>query len=85
MSKALQQKTMGWDKLIHLSIFSILGFFAQSAISLFALLYTAILAALTEVLQKFVPGRTPDILDFSTNIIGMIIGTSLWELVCRRS
>jgi VanZ family protein len=85
MSEKLQQKTTGWDKLIHLSIYGVLGFFAQAAISLWALLYTGVIAALTEVLQKFIPGRTPDIVDFSSNIIGIIIGTSLWELVKRRS
>jgi VanZ family protein len=78
MSKALQQKTVG-------SVFGVLGFVTQMAISLWSLLYTGILAVLTEVLQKFIPGRFPDILDFSTNMIGIIIGTSLWELVRRRS
>jgi len=85
MSKALQQKTVGWDKLIHFSVFGVLGFVTQMAISLWSLLYTGILAVLTEVLQKFIPGRFPDVLDFSTNMIGIIIGTSLWELVRRRS
>jgi glycopeptide antibiotics resistance protein len=85
MSKNMQQKTLGWDKFIHFSVFGILGFFAQMAISLWSLLYTGILAVLTEVLQKFIPGRFPDVLDFSTNMIGIIIGTSLWELVRRRS
>jgi len=80
----VQQKTVKWDKLIHFSGFSVLGFFAQSALSMFALLYTAVLAVLTELLQKFIPTRTPDILDFSTNILGIVIGTSFWELVRKR-
>lgn len=85
MPQNWQQKSTGWDKLIHFSVFGVLGFFAQSAISLLAILYTGILAVLTEVLQKFIPGRTADIVDFSSNMMGVIIGTSLWELVRRRS
>ena len=85
MSEKWQQKTTGWDKLIHLSIYGVLGFFAQAAISLWALLYTTILAVLTELLQNFIPGRAPDIVDFSSNMVGIIIGTSLWELVRRRT
>lgn len=80
----LQHQTSKWDKLIHFSIYAVLGFFAQSALSIFALLYTTILAVLTELLQKFIPGRTPDIVDFSTNLIGIIVGTSLWEVVRKR-
>jgi hypothetical protein len=80
-----QGKTSGWDKLIHISIFGVLGFFAQAVVSVFALLYTGLLAVLTELMQKFIPGRTPDIVDFSSNMIGAIIGTSFWELVRRRS
>lgn len=85
MSQAWQQKATGWDKLIHFSVFGVLGFFTQMAISIWSLLYTGILAVLTEVLQKFIPGRYPDILDFSTNMIGIIIGTSFWELVRKRT
>jgi VanZ family protein len=82
--KKMQNKTGRWDKLIHFSVYGILGFFAQSALSMFALVYTVILAALTELLQKFIPTRSPDIVDFSTNIMGIIVGTSLWELVRKR-
>lgn len=79
-----QHQTPKWDKLIHFSVYGVLGFFAQSALSIFALLYTTILAVLTELLQKFIPGRTPDIVDFSSNLIGIVVGTSLWELVRKR-
>ena len=85
MPMKVQNKTLGWDKLIHFSIFSILGFFTQASLSLLALLYGSVLAIVTELLQKFIPGRAPDIVDFSTNIIGVVIGTSFWELVRRRT
>lgn len=85
LPQQIQNKALAWDKLIHFSIFGLLGFFAQASISLFALLYGLILAIVTEFLQKFIPGRAPDIFDFSTNIIGVVIGTSLWELVRRRT
>jgi VanZ family protein len=83
LPKKIQNKALGWDKLIHFSIFGLLGFFAQASISLFSLLYGGFLATVTELLQKFIPGRAPDIVDFSTNIIGVVIGSSLWELVRR--
>jgi VanZ family protein len=83
--KKIQTRASGWDKFVHFSIFSVLGFFAQAALSLFALLYGALLAVITELLQKFIPGRTPDIADFSTNMMGVIIGTSFWELVRKRT
>lgn len=85
LPQKIQNKALGWDKLIHFSIFGILGFFAQASISLFALLYGLFLAIVTEFLQKFIPGRMPDIVDFSTNMMGIIIGTSLWELVRKRT
>ncbi|MEO0077273.1 MAG: VanZ family protein [candidate division WOR-3 bacterium] len=78
------QKATNWDKVIHFSVFGILGFFAQASISLWALPYTTTLAILTEVLQKFIPSRMPDITDFSFNLIGIIIGSSLWELMRKR-
>jgi VanZ family protein len=81
----MQMRTYRWDKVIHFSLFNILGFFAQAVLSVFALLYGTILAVITELLQKFIPGRAPDIVDFSSNMMGMIIGTSFWELIRRRT
>ncbi|MCX8015516.1 MAG: VanZ family protein [candidate division WOR-3 bacterium] len=78
------QQSKGWDKFVHFSVFGILGFFAQASISLWSLLYTSVLAGLTEIMQKFIPNRVPDITDFSFNLIGMVIGSSLWELVRKR-
>ncbi len=84
LPKRMQLQTNRWDKAIHFSLFSILGFFAQAVLSIFALLYTTILAIVTEILQKFIPGRVPDIADFGSNMMGIIIGTSFWELVKKR-
>ncbi|MBS4015648.1 MAG: VanZ family protein [Candidatus Latescibacteria bacterium] len=84
LPKRMQLQTHRWDKAIHFSLFSILGFFAQAVLSIFALFYGTILAIVTEVLQKFIPGRVPDVVDFGSNIMGLIIGTSFWELVKKR-
>jgi VanZ family protein len=84
LPKKMQYQTDKWDKVIHFSLFSVLGFFAQAALSIFALLYGTLLAVITELLQKFIPGRSPDIVDFSSNMMGIIIGTSFWELVRKR-
>ncbi|MEO0131557.1 MAG: VanZ family protein [candidate division WOR-3 bacterium] len=77
----ITQVSQPWDKLVHFSVFSILGFVAQSVISLFSLLYGLFLSSVTEFLQKFIPGRAPDITDWATNLIGIIIGSSFWELI----
>lgn len=85
LPKKFQYQTYRVDKVIHFSMFMILGFIAQAVLSLFALLYGTILAIITEVLQKFIPGRTPDLIDFGSNMIGIIIGTSFWELIRKRT
>ena len=84
LPKKMPYQTNKWDKAIHFSLFSVLGFFAQAALSIFALFYGTLLAVITELLQKFSPGRVPDIADFGSNMMGIIIGTSFWELIRRR-
>ncbi|MCX7757673.1 MAG: VanZ family protein [candidate division WOR-3 bacterium] len=81
LPRRITQIKYPWDKLTHLSVFGILGFVAQSAISLFSLVYGLFLASFTEFLQRFIPGRMPDFADWITNVIGIIIGSSFWELI----
>lgn len=85
LPKKMQYQTYKWDKAIHFSLFAVLGFIAQAVLSIFALLYGTILAIVTELLQKFIPSRTPDIADFGSNLMGVIIGASFWELVRKRT
>jgi VanZ family protein len=70
-----------WDKLIHFFIFSVLGFIAQNVLALFSLLYGLFLATVTELCQKFIPTRNPDLIDWAVNFLGIVIGSSFWELV----
>lgn len=80
----LQYKSQDWDKLIHFSIYSIWGFIGQSVLSIGALLLGSFLSILTELSQKFIPGRVPEITDFTVNILGLVVGTSFWELIAKR-
>ncbi len=66
----------------HFLAFSVLGFLvAASRPPLPAWAWTAALvayAAGTEALQALVPPRTPSLLDFIENILGIACGTTAW-------
>lgn len=75
----------GWDKVIHFIIYLPLGFLLslpQIASCFFfnfliALGFGSLYGAIIELLQNFVPGRTPSFYDEIANILGVGIGLSL--------
>jgi len=74
---------VGWDKLAHLGVYSILGYLAFRAFRgrklsaamkclIFALL--TLNAALDEYHQRFIPGRSVSVWDLLANCLGLITG-----------
>ncbi|MEO0092581.1 MAG: VanZ family protein [candidate division WOR-3 bacterium] len=83
--RKFQNQPSGWDKLIHFLLYGVWGFIGQSVLSIGALFLGSFLSLLTELSQKFIPGRVPEIADFTVNILGLVVGTSFWELVAKKS
>ncbi|MEI7903338.1 MAG: VanZ family protein [bacterium] len=73
----------GGDKVIHTSLFTVMGLSAQAAAPWVSLLVTAPLAVGLELLQKKIPGRSYDITDMLANIVGMFLGLVSFELSKR--
>lgn len=73
----------GGDKVIHTSLFTVMGIAAQAAAPWVSLLVTAPLAVGLELLQKKIPGRSFDITDMLANIVGMFLGVASFELSKR--
>ncbi|MCX7785315.1 MAG: VanZ family protein [candidate division WOR-3 bacterium] len=82
--RKFQNQSKGWDKMIHFLLYGIWGFIGQSVLSIGALLLGSFLSLLTELVQKFIPSRVPEIADFTINILGLVMGTSFWELIARQ-
>ncbi len=75
----------GGDKIIHTSLFTVMGLAAQAAMPWASLLVTAPLAVGLEVAQKGIPNRTFDYTDMAANIVGMFLGLVAFELSTRLS
>ena len=73
----------GGDKIIHTSLFTVMGLSAQAAAPWVSLLVTAPLAVGLELVQKKIPWRTYDITDMLANIVGMFLGVAAFELSRR--
>jgi VanZ family protein len=73
----------GGDKVIHTSLFTVMGIAAQAAAPWVSVLVTAPLAVGLELVQKKIPGRTYDITDMLANIVGMFLGLAAFELSKR--
>ncbi len=73
----------GGDKVIHTSLFTVMGIAAQAAAPWVSLLVTAPLAVGLELLQQKIPGRSYDITDMLANIVGMFLGVASFELSRR--
>jgi len=73
----------GGDKIIHTSLFTVMGLSAQAAAPWVSLLVTAPLAVGLELVQKRIPGRSYDITDMLANIVGMFLGVASFELSRR--
>lgn len=85
----------GIDKLVHMSEYSVLGFFFAKAWRLHArrvwilVLSTALFGLLVgsadELYQRRVPGRTSDPLDTLADVLGATMGALFWLRWQRRS
>ncbi|MCX6842650.1 MAG: VanZ family protein [candidate division WOR-3 bacterium] len=73
----------GFDKVVHTSLFTVMGISAQAAAPWVSLLVTAPLAVGLELVQKRIPGRSYDITDMLANIVGMFLGVASFELSRR--
>jgi VanZ family protein len=70
----------GFDKVIHTSLFTVMGISAQAAAPWISLLVTGPVAVCLELIQKKIPGRNFDITDMLANITGMFLGLAAFEL-----
>ena len=73
----------GGDKVIHTSLFTVMGISAQAAAPWVSLLVTGPLAVGLELVQKKIPGRSFDTTDMLANIAGMFLGLAAFELSKR--
>jgi VanZ family protein len=75
----------GGDKIIHTTLFTVMGLSAQAAAPWISLLVTAPFAVGLELVQKKIPGREYDIVDMLANITGIFLGLVAYELSTRLS
>ena len=84
------------DKLLHLSAYAVLGFFALGTQQTGASGYrvrdywkiaalTALYGVLDEFHQSFVPGRNADVLDVLADASGALLGAGVLFLIVRKS
>ena len=74
------------DKLVHFGIFGLLSWLMIRGLLKFnevkdkitpiviSLVFPTIYGGIIEILQHFIPGRGPDILDFLANTLGILMG-----------
>ncbi len=80
--KALER---GGDKIIHTSLFTVMGISAQAAAPWISLLVTGPFAVGLELVQKKIPSREFDVVDMLANITGIFLGLFAYELSTRLS
>jgi VanZ family protein len=84
------------DKVIHLMEFAILGFllsfgfvlslkYRLKAKAYLTFLSGALLGALDELHQYFVPGRSAEILDWVADVLGILVGLLIFISLFRRA
>jgi len=77
---------LGWDKLQHSAAYGVGGFLIARALgggwrgALLAALLGSLYGASDEANQYFVPNRTPDVLDWMADTLGVTAGACLWRL-----
>lgn len=81
----------GADKIAHLFLYGIFGYFLTKASKisfnrvtsmLFPICIGVIFALLDEFHQKYIPGRSCDIIDFTADALGIIIGFLItWRII----
>lgn len=75
----------GGDKIIHVTLFTVMGLSAQAAAPWISVLITGPFAVGLELFQKKIPWRTFDMVDMLANIAGMLLGIFAYELSTRLS
>jgi hypothetical protein len=75
----------GGDKIIHTTLFTVMGISAQAAAPWISLLVTGPFAVGLELLQKKIPDRQFDLVDMLANITGIFLGLAAYELSTRLS
>jgi VanZ family protein len=75
----------GGDKIIHTTLFTVMGISAQAAAPWVSLLVTGPFAVGLELLQKKLPARQYDVVDMLANIAGIFLGLFAYELSTRLS
>ena len=73
----------GYDKVIHTSLFTVMGISAQAAAPWISLLVTGPVAVGLELVQKKIPAREFDVVDMLANITGIFLGLFAYELSTR--
>ncbi len=75
----------------HLVLFAVLGFLVTAAwgvrkVSIFMLGLLVAYSAATELLQHFIPLRTPDPKDFAEDVAGLVLGAAAcWAFIRWRA
>lgn len=79
-----------WDKAIHFGAYMLLAIlvaavvarmrWSRSARCFSVLAGLVIYAAIDEWLQAFIPGRQPDLLDFTADVLGTICGIAVYTV-----
>lgn len=75
----------GFDKVIHTSLFTVMGISAQAAAPWISLLVTGPVAVGLELVQKRIPAREFNTVDMLANITGIFLGLAAFELSTRLS
>jgi len=73
----------GLDKVLHTALFSIMGVLGQSAAPWVSLALTATIAFGVEWIQRCIPARHYDPIDWAANFVGLIVGMMACELATR--
>jgi len=73
----------GFDKVVHTSLFTVMGIAAQAAAPWTSLLVTGPFAVGLELIQKRIPNREFDSSDMLANITGIFLGLAAFEMSKR--
>lgn len=73
----------GYDKVVHTSLFTVMGIAAQAAAPWVSLCITVPVAVGLELVQQRIPGRVYSIVDMAANLTGVVLGLGAFELSAR--
>lgn len=73
----------GYDKVVHTSLFTVMGIAAQAAAPWVSLGITIPVAVGLELVQQRIPNRTYSVVDMAANLTGIVLGLFAFELSSR--